>query len=176
MSQRRPLVLTDALIEIGSKATFFEVQRQCRKFVDPDEVWQEICLQLVSRPPQYDPSRGASEATFLKLIVSRAVSKYADKARRDAKHCRLLEPEDREALAVKPQGEPPEDPSRWLQYIDCDETRRFCELLIECKFNKSEVARRLGWGESKVRSRVNLLAPRLLKAGFDPSRFMEIKE
>ncbi len=172
MSQRRPLVLTEELIEVGRKATYFEVRRQCPKLVDPDDAWQEICLKLVSQPQMYDPSRGASEATFLKLIVSRAVSKYADKARRHKKRFRLMEIEDREA----PTEEPPKEPINLMQYIDCEETRRLCELLIECNFNKSEVARRLGWGESKVRSRFNLLAPRLKAAGVDLRTIKEQQE
>jgi len=172
MSQRKPLVLTEELIEVGRMATYFEVQRQCQKLVDPDDAWQEICLKLVSQPQIYDPSRGASEATFLKLIVSRAVSKYAEKARRHKMRFRLMEIEDREA----PAEELPKEPIDWLQYIDCEETRRFCELLIACNLNKSEVARRLGWNESKVRYRLDLLAPRLKAAGVDIHKLKEQQE
>jgi DNA-directed RNA polymerase specialized sigma24 family protein len=172
MSQRKPLVLTEELIEVGRKATYFEVRRQCPNLVDPDDAWQEICLKLVSQPQMYDSSRGASEATFLKLIVSRAVSKHAEKARRQKRRFRLMEIEDREA----PYEEPPKKPINVMQYIDCEETRRLCELLIECNFNKSEVARQLGWSESKVRSRINLLAPRLKAAGVDLRTIKEQQE
>lgn len=173
MSQRRPLVLTDELIEVGKKATYFEVRRQCPKLVDPDEAWQEICLKLVSQPPVYDSSRGASEATFLKLIVSRAVSKFAEKARRHQKRFQLMELDDREAPAEEPLDEKID---LLMRYIDSEETRRFVELLMECNLNKSEVGRRLNWPESKVRYRFDLLKPRLLAAGFEPKLLEEKSE
>jgi DNA-directed RNA polymerase specialized sigma24 family protein len=172
MSQRRPLVLTDELIEVGKKATYFEVRRQCPKLVDPDEAWQDICLKLVSQPQIYDASRGASEATFLKLIVSRAVSKFAEKARRHNKRFQLMELDDREA----PPEELLEEKIDLMRYIDSEETRRFVELLMECNLNKSEVGRRLNWSESKVRYRFDLLKPRLLAAGFDPKKLKEKSE
>lgn len=172
MSQRRPLVLTDELIEVGKKATYFEIRRQCPKLVDPDEAWQDICLKLVSQPQIYDASRGASEATFLKLIVSRAVSKFAEKAKRHHKRFQLMEIEDQEA----PREEPLDEKIDLMRYIDSEETRRFVELLMECNLNKSEVGRRLNWPESKVRYRFDLLKPRLLAAGFDPKKLKEKSE
>ncbi len=55
-----------------------------------------------------------------------------------------------------------------LQYVDCEESRELCRLVIECEGNLSEVARRLGKSEGTIRYRLKLLAPKLLAAGFNP--------
>jgi DNA-directed RNA polymerase specialized sigma24 family protein len=173
MSQRRPLVLTNELMEVGKTTTIIEVRKRCPVYVDAEDVWQEICLMLISSSPQFDPNRGASESTFLKLIVSRAVGKYADKVFRNAKRFRPFEESEYEE---SPGKEPLPEKVDWFQYIECDETRKFCELLVECKLNKSEVARRLGWNESKVRYRFDLIKPRLLAAGFNLNKVLEEME
>lgn len=53
-------------------------------------------------------------------------------------------------------------------YIDNEESRALCRLMIECDGNMSEVARRLGWWEGKVRYRLRILGPKLIRAGFNP--------
>ena len=64
--------------------------------------------------------------------------------------------------------------SRWplddiLQYIDNEDSRALCRLVIECDGNISEAARRLKLSEGTVRYRLKLLEPKLRAAGFDPS-------
>lgn len=63
--------------------------------------------------------------------------------------------------------------SRWnlddiLKYIDNEDSRDLCRLVIECNGNLSEAARRLNLSEGTVRYRLKLLGPKLIAAGFDP--------
>ena len=55
-----------------------------------------------------------------------------------------------------------------LQYIDNDDSRALCRLVIECGGNISAAARQLGLTEGAVRHRLKMLAPKLRAAGFDP--------
>lgn len=164
MSDPEPLELTAELLAVAEKATIIEARKRCPKSVDPEDVWQSVCLDLVRTPPKYDPSRKASKVTLLKLICSRAVSKYAAKAKCDASRFQQVEVPERETLSDIQQSESID----MFQYIESDETRRLCQLMMDCDCNMSEVARRMGISEGSVRSRLKLLAPRLKAAGFKP--------
>ena len=63
--------------------------------------------------------------------------------------------------------------SRWplddiLQYIDNEDSRALCRLVIACDGNISAAARRLKLSEGTVRYRLKLLEPKLRAAGFGP--------
>lgn len=136
----------------------------CPQSVDPEDVWQSVCLDLIRMPPKYDPSRKASKVTLLKLICSRAVSKYAAKAKREASRFKQVEVPERESLSDIQSSESID----MFRYIESDETLRLCQLMMDCDCNMSEVARRMGISEGSVRSRLKQLAPRLKAAGFKP--------
>jgi len=165
MSDPEPLELTAELLAIAQKATIIDARKRCPKSVDPEDVWQSVCLDLLRMSPKYDPSRKASKVTLLKLICSRAVSKYAAKAKRDAKsRFQQVEVPEKESLSdIRPS-----ESIDIFRYIESEETRRLCQLMMDCDCNMSEVARRIGISEGSVRYRLNLLAPRLKAAGFDP--------
>lgn len=164
MTDPESLVLTTELLEIARKATLIDARKRCPQFVDPEDVWQSVCLDLIRTPPKYDPSRKASKATLLKIVCSRAVSKYVAKAKRDARRFQQVEVPERESLS----NIQPSESIDIFRYIESDETRRLCQLLMECDCNMSEVARRMGISEGSVRYRLKLIAPRLKAAGIDP--------
>ena len=148
---------------------------------------QEVILQLLRRPPKFDPARGASPKTLIYTIVQRAVMKYgARQARHDR---RYRQPPDTVVLSEGlADGTVDETPtmelvterrhaaltrSRWnlddiLMYVDSEDSRALCRLVIECDGNISQAARRLKLSEGTVRYRLKLLAPKLRAAGFDP--------
>ncbi len=148
---------------------------------------QEVSLQLLRRPPKFDPARGASPKTLIYTIVQRAVMKYGA---RQAKHEeRYRQPPDTVVLSEGLEdGTADETPtmelvtenrraaltrSRWplddiLQYIDNEDSRALCRLVIECDGNISAAARRLKLSEGTVRYRLKLLEPKLRAAGFGP--------
>jgi RNA polymerase sigma factor (sigma-70 family) len=166
MSDPEPIELTAELLAIARKATIIEARKRCPKSVDPEDVWQSVCLDLVRWPPKYDPSRKASKATLLKLICSRAVSKFAAKAKLDASRFKQVEVPERESLS----DIQPSESDDIFCVIDSEDTRRLCQLMMDCNCNMSEVARRMGISEGSVRSRLKLLAIRLKAAGFKPFR------
>jgi RNA polymerase sigma factor (sigma-70 family) len=55
-----------------------------------------------------------------------------------------------------------------LEFVDSEESRSLCRLVIDCNGNVSEAARRLDVSEGTVRYRLKLLAPKLIAAGFNP--------
>lgn len=164
MSDPEPLQLSDELLAIARKTTLNAARKRCPKSVDPEDVWQSVCLDLIRMPPKYDPSRKASKVTLLKLICSRAVSKYAAKVKRDASRFKQVQVPERESLS----DIQPSESIDMFQYIESDETLRLCQLMMDCDCNTSEVARRMGISEGSVRSRLKLLGPRLKAAGFKP--------
>ena len=148
---------------------------------------QEAILELLRRPPKYDSSRGASPRTLIYTIVQRAVMKYGTRQARQDR--RYRQPSDTVVLSEgladctvdrTPMMELTTERrtaaltgSRWnlddiLMYVDNEESRSLCRLVIECDGNISAAARRLGLSEGTVRYRLKLLGPKLIAAGFDP--------
>ncbi len=74
----RELELTPDLLEYVKAVALKEAQKRCPRYVDFDDVIQFAMLQLLRRPPKFDPSRGASPKTLIYTIVHRAVIKYAE--------------------------------------------------------------------------------------------------
>ncbi len=182
------LKLTPDLLEYAKAVALKEAEKRCPKYVDFGDVVQHALLHLMSKPPRYDPARGASPKTLIYTIVQRAVLKYvALECKRGSRSKQFDEPvgvsEDTED-GVYVDHEPAHhriterraaelSKSGWtmddvLQYIDNEDSRALCRLVIECGGNLSEVARQLHVTEGTVRYRLRLLAPKLRAAGFDP--------
>jgi RNA polymerase sigma factor (sigma-70 family) len=182
-SEPQELELTPDLLEYAKAVALKEAPKHCSPRVSYDDVIQEAILHLLSRPPKFDPTRGASPKTLIYTIVQRAVMKFAT---REGEAAGRLRPFPEPPVASKDGGgDESEDQgitenraaaltrSRWplddiLQYIDNEESRALCRLVIECGGNISEAARRLSLSEGTVRYRLKLLAPKLQAAGFDP--------
>ncbi|HPD31094.1 MAG TPA: sigma-70 family RNA polymerase sigma factor [Phycisphaerae bacterium] len=182
------LKLTPDLLEYARAVALKEAPKHCGSRISYDDVVQEAILHLLSRPPKFDPSRGASEKTLIYTIVQRAVIKYAERERKHVSPLRPFdEPADESSGAL---AGPTEDQMRthrrltgkgptkhatlqavvdeMLIYIDNEESRALCRLFIECDGNTSATARRMGMTEGAIRYRLKMLAPKLLAAGFNP--------
>lgn len=177
------LELTPDLLAFAKAVALQEAQKHCPKYVDFDDVVQEALLHLMSKPPKVDPAKGTAK-TLIHTIVQRAVLKYVQRQRRQAKRF-MQAPEP--AITDTPDDQPDlfeqqEEDRRvelqkkhWttddvLEFIDNEESRDLCRLVIECQGNLSEAARRLGLAEGTVRYRLKLLDPKLVAAGFNPFR------
>ncbi len=186
---KREIEFTADLLDYVRRVAIKEAKKNCPDFVIYDDVAQEVVLKLLSKPPKYDPSKGASEKTLIYTAVKYAVLKYADKEFRHAK--RFKQSEDRPTAPEPCDDNAPRNPASaqqrenverraadltaksWstddvLDFIDSEESRELCRTLIECDGNLSEAARRIGVSEGTVRYRLRLLAPKLLAAGFNP--------
>ncbi len=170
------LELTPDLLDYAKAVALTEARKRCPKHVDFDDVAQDALLHLMSKPPRYDPSRGASVKTLIYTVVQRAVLKHV------ARHCREAERFPQFPEPVAATDDAPEPRGRRtaeftttglttddvIAFIDNEDSRALCRLYIECNGNASETARLLGMHESTVRYRLKMLAPKLLAAGFDP--------
>ncbi|GIX05030.1 MAG: hypothetical protein KatS3mg114_0899 [Planctomycetaceae bacterium] len=179
-SSPQELELTPDLLAYARAVALKEAKRCCPKHVDFGDAVQEALLHLISKPPKVDPAKGTAK-TLIHTIVQRAVLKYLERQRRQAR--RLMqapEPvktdEQDESPDLLEQGEDRRRElltKRWttddvLEFIDNEESRALCRLFIDCQGNMSEVARRMGVSEGTVRYRLKLLAPKLIAAGFNP--------
>lgn len=152
--------------------------------IDPEDAAQQALVHLIAKPPRWDPARGATPTTLIHTIVQRAVIKFVEREARDVRQFRaLIEPA--ESSPTSNEGVHP-DPvgteiansrtvglsqSFWakedvLDFIDNEDSRALCRVIMECEGNVSEAARRLGMKESTVRYRLGLLIPKLLAKGF----------
>ena len=199
-SEPQELELTPDLLEYAKAVALRLAPKHCKpRLARPTAVksdlderpWadlvQEVTLQLLRRPPKFDPARGASPKTLIYTIVQRAIMKYG--ARQARHEQRFRQPPDTvvlsEGLADDMVDETPTAEliterrhvaltrSRWnlddiLMYVDNEDSRALCRLVIECDGNVSAAARRLKLSEGTVRYRLKLLAPKLRAAGFDP--------
>jgi RNA polymerase sigma factor (sigma-70 family) len=77
--------LTPDLLEHAHRVALKEAKQRSPKFLDPQEVAQEAVLHLMSSPPKFDPTRGASIQTLVYLATQRFVWKCV------AKHCKHAE-------------------------------------------------------------------------------------
>jgi len=182
-SSPQELELTPDLLDYARAVALQEAKKRCPKHVDFGDVVQEALLHLMSKPPKYDPAKGASERTLIHTIVQRAVRKYVAREKRRAgrfmqapKPVRSKEQDDQPDLLDQDENRRRDLlKKRWttddvLEFIDNEESRELCRVVMECQGNMSESARRLGVSEGTVRYRLKLLAPKLLAAGFDPFR------
>jgi RNA polymerase sigma factor (sigma-70 family) len=182
-SSLREIELTPDLLEYARSSAIKEARKRCPKHVVPEDVAQEAVLKLLSNPPKFDATKNASEKTLIYTIVFRVVLKYAV---REATFCKRYPQEAEPTLPASGESEPPasqlHQPNNRraelrkraattediLDYIDNEEGKSLCRLVIECGGNVSEAARRVGLQEGTVRYRFKLLRSKLLAAGFDP--------
>lgn len=91
--EKAEIELTQDLLEYAKAVALIEAQKHCPKYVNFDDVIQEVYLKLLSKPPKYDPSKGASVKTLLYTVVQRIVIKYAAREARQGKRFKqLVEP------------------------------------------------------------------------------------
>lgn len=178
--------LTPDLLDYARRSAIKEAEKICPPHVDVEDVGSEAVLHLLSKPPKYDPTKGASVKTLLYLVVQRYVLKYnARQCRHASRYKQIVKPntgedddheEALESLALKKEGRRHPRELRTkntttddvLEFIDDEESREFCRVVMECGGNKSEAARRLNLSEGTIRHRLKLLKPKLQLAGSDP--------
>jgi RNA polymerase sigma factor (sigma-70 family) len=178
------LELTPDLLDYARRVAFKEAQKRCRPGVDHDDAAQQALLHLIAKPPVWDPERGATPKSLVYTVIQRAVMKFAA---RERKTVRKFEPlrQASDARQNATDGVYP-DPSGteiarnrtvslsqsfWtkedvLDFIDNENSRETCRVIMESGGNVSEAARRLGRTEGAIRSRLNVLLPKLLATGF----------
>jgi RNA polymerase sigma factor (sigma-70 family) len=178
------LRLTPDLLEYAKAVALTEARKRCSQRVGYRDAVQEATLNLLKSAPHYDPAKGASAKTYIYTVVQWAVIKYAA---REVRHAQWFKQFDRPLEApVKAgkaasghtfaPGQITDERKRelaWtlddiLRYVDNEESRALCRLVVECKGSIRAAAKRLGVVEGTVRYRLGLLKPRLLAAGFNP--------
>ncbi len=183
------LELTPDLIKSAKKFAYKLAKKRCPKHIDHDDAVQEALLKLVSNPPRYDSSRGAKETTLIYTVIDRAMIDYIKRENR--KHADRFVQLDELETRVSDGGDDDDGNkprtyirirrpgdlrgSGWttddiLKFIDSEESRALCRLVIECGGNVSEAARRLKVREGTIRYRLRLLGPKMLAAGFNPHK------
>lgn len=178
------LELTPDLLDYARRVAFKEAQKRCRPGVDHDDAAQQALLHLIAKPPAWDPARGATPKSLVYTIIQRAVMKFAQregKTVRKFKPLRQASDTGRKATdGVYPDPSGTEiarnrtvslSQSFWtkedvLDFIDNETSRETCRVIMECGGNVSEAARRLGRTEGAIRSRLDVLLPKLLATGF----------
>jgi RNA polymerase sigma factor (sigma-70 family) len=165
---KQEIELTADLLDFILRSTIKLARTQCPPSVDPEDVVQQVLLNLVSKPPVHDPTRGASVKTLLYMIMERQVWKIASRARQTSMREQHVEVQGHQHSA--------RDESRimdlpFLDYIACAKSREMCRLLISHDGNYSEVARKMKVTEGTIRYRIKHLASKLKAAGFDPFDF-----
>jgi RNA polymerase sigma factor (sigma-70 family) len=182
-SSSRDLELMPDLIEYATAITLQETQKRCPKYVDYDDVVQEVLLHLISKPPKYDPAKGASAKTLIHTIVQRGVLKYVARQCRQAGRIKQVDEAKPEVSEDDEQVRSQQDSVERrtsdlttkfattddvLQFIESEESRKLCRMVIECDGSLSEAARCLGVAEGTIRYRLKMLAPKLIAVGFNP--------
>jgi DNA-directed RNA polymerase specialized sigma24 family protein len=178
------LELTPDLLDYARRVAFKEAQKRCRPGVDHDDAAQQALLHLIAKPPVWDPARGAKPKSLVYTVIQRAVMKFAVRERKTVRKFQPLRlPSDAKQKAtdgVYPDPSGTEiagnrtvslSQSFWtkenvLDFIDNETSRETCRVIMESGGNVSEAARRLGRSESAIRTRIEVLLPKLLAAGF----------
>ncbi|MFN7021729.1 MAG: sigma factor [Phycisphaerales bacterium] len=178
------LNLTPDLLDYARRVAFKEARKRCRPGVDHDDAAQQALLHLIAKPPTWDPARGATPKSLVYTVIQRAVMKFAVRERKTVRKFEPLRPAS-DAGHKATDGVYP-DPSGteiarnrtvglsqsfWtkedvLDFIDNETSRETCRVIMESGGNISEAARRLGRTEGAIRSRLNVLLPKLLATGF----------
>jgi len=186
-SELQELVLTPDLLDFAKRSALKEAKKRCTRRIIYDDVVQYAMLQLLSRPPKFDPERGTSPKTLIYTIVLRAVIKYATREKQQFDRYGSL-PRTKVVSEGLEEGTVERMPtinqiserrtaaltrSRYslddiFQFIDNEDSKALCRVVMECGGSRSKAARRLGLSEGTVRYRLKLLVPKLRAAGFDP--------
>ncbi len=165
MGEPNRIKLTSDLVDFIHRSAKKEVPKRCPGYVDPNDVAQEVCLNLVRNPPKYDPTKG-SEKTLLYTVLLRAIYKYATAA---ADHAERNQQTD-EAFGNDASVDTATQHlciDHILRFVDSEESRTLCRAFFECEGNYSATAQRLGFSDKKVRNRLQMLKPKLLASGFE---------
>lgn len=162
--------LTDDLIDYIEATTVKVASRVLPKHIDLADVKQHILLQVVGRPPRFDPKKNADVKTLLHMFIKCRVLNYAASMNRLGSEAAF--DADLHGSAYR-DAEPKFDQPRFMDYINDEDTRQMCLLMMEHDANVSEVARSLGVYEGTIRHRLKSLRGKLRAAGFDP--FAEVK-
>ncbi len=178
------LELTPDLLDFARRSAFKEAKKRCRPGVDHDDAVQQALLHLIAKPPVWDPARGAKPKSLVYTVVQRAVMKFAE---REGKAVRKFKPlrQASDAGQKATDGVYPDPAGKeiarnrtvslsqsfWtkedvLDFIDNETSRETCRVIMESGGNVSEAARRLGRTEGAIRSRLDVLLPKLLATGF----------
>lgn len=169
---KQEIELTDDLLNFIRCSTIKLTRKQCPPSVDPEDVVQQVLLNLVSKPPMFDPTKGATVQSLLYTILQRQVWKISSRTRQTSMREQHVELQDHQHSA---RDKSPDLDLPLFDYIACDESREMCRLLILHDGNYSEVAREMNVAEGTIRYRIKHLAPKLLAAGFDPFGLEEAK-
>ncbi len=164
------IILTDEHLTFIRKTVLANAKRLA-KYIDRDDLLQHVTHHAIREAQKFNATRGASFTTFLFLVVRTGMSKYLT---RERERCEIAQPYkgDVHDEIVRPKPLAFESPS-FMDYIDDDETRKMCFLMMEHDNNQSEVARCMNVTEGTIRYRLDLLRGKLRAAGFDP--FAEVK-
>jgi DNA-directed RNA polymerase specialized sigma24 family protein len=165
---KQEIELTADLLDFIRRSTIKLARTQCPPSVDPEDVVQQVLLNLVSKPPVHDPVRGASVTSLLYTILQRQVWKIAGRSRQTSMREQHVELQDHQ---YSTRDKSPATDLPVFDYIACDESREMCRLLILHDGNYSEVAREMQVSEGTVRYRIKHLASKLKAAGFNPFDF-----
>ncbi|MEX2546029.1 MAG: sigma factor [Phycisphaeraceae bacterium] len=169
--------LTPDLLEYARAVALKEAPKYCRPRLarptaapsDLDkqpwaDVVQEATMQLLRRPPRYDPSRGADVKTLIYIIVQRAVIKFATRERKQLRRLKPFPapPEDAREAPTGPTddqvqmhqrltGTGPTDHETlrevvedMLRFIDNEESRTLCWMPVPSMTTRPS-ARRSSW-------------------------------
>lgn len=171
---KRELDLTGDLMEFAKATALKEAKRRCPQHIPFREIVQDVLLDLITRPPKYDPTKGASEKTLLHTAIRCLVSK---RLARERKQVARFEPTDQlDPIDHRKKSTAGLVLDDILRFIDCQSSRVLCRLFVECNGNRSQVARQLSMSEGAVRNRLKLLKPKLLAAGFNPDDYGEFHD
>ncbi len=141
----RELELTPDLLDYAKAVALTGAQKRCPKHVDYGDVVQDALLHLISKPTKYDPARGASPKTLIYTIVQRAVLKSVGRECKQAKRFKQSD-EAKDGGHADPQAGITENrafeltKTQWttddmLEFIDNEDSRALCRLVIECDGN-----------------------------------------
>ena len=178
------LELTPDLVEYAKAAALEAASRCCGPRIVYDDAVGHAMLHLLGELPKYDPSKRAAPKTWIHMVVTRAVMKYAKREQKKLDRLRSFggpteeqaRPTERQETALgRWHGRWPADHEaaaarveEALELIDNADSKRMCRLLIEHDGNRSAVAREMKIDEGTVRYRIDrILRPRLLAMGFD---------
>lgn len=183
-SAKYELELTDELLKKAKKFAYKEAGRRCPNYLSRDDAVQVALMELIRKPPEFDPTKKTKPTTLIYLIVRRKMMTYImrESRRRTNKPIVFVDIELlSEQVESKAQSNIVIDKTacfrgtNWtvddmLEFIDDQEIYAMCKSVIENNGNVSKAARKLGIKPSTVRARVKALAPKLITAGFNPYR------
>lgn len=96
--------LTPDLLEYAKAVTIKTCQKHAPPHVKYDDVVQEVMVHLLSKPPEYDDSHGATEKSFIHTVVQRFVFKFLGKEAKHAKRNQQFDEKEKKDSDVDHEG------------------------------------------------------------------------